>query len=394
MEKKLLIINEYAGSPYHGMEFRHYCIGKELVKKGYDVTIISSSYSHLFKNLPTKKYEIIDGVNYLWLKTLNYGQSHSKKRVLKWFIFTIKCFFLTFKFKKPDVIIVSNMAPFSILPAWLTAKIFKAKLIFEVKDIWPLSIIELGDYSPKHPFIRLMSFFEKFALKKSDVIVSNLPNYGEYLKDININRDFIWISNGIDLDEINQVEPLDDSIKNLIPKNKFIVGYAGTIGVANALDSFLEASKYINNKDIVFLIVGDGQEKDRLKKLYQSENIIFLDSVPKKQIQSLLKYFDVCFLGWKNKNIYKYGISANKIFDYMYSGKPILHSYNGNMDIVSIANCGLKVDAENPKAIAEGILKFYFISKEEREKMGQNGRVYVLKNLTYDKLASRYEEIL
>ena len=102
--KNIWIINEYAGTPYHGMEFRHYYLGKALVKLGNKVTVISSSYSHLFKNLPEQEKETIDGVDYLWTKTFNYGTSHDKKRVLKWFLFTLKVFSLPFRLKKPDVI--------------------------------------------------------------------------------------------------------------------------------------------------------------------------------------------------------------------------------------------------------------------------------------------------
>ncbi|NMB92374.1 MAG: glycosyltransferase family 4 protein [Parcubacteria group bacterium] len=393
INKTIWIINEYAGSPYHGMEFRHYYLGKEFIKLGYNVTIISSRYSHLFKNLPLKGKEIIDGIKYIWLKTINYGNAHNKKRVLKWFIFMFKCFFLPFKLKKPDIIIVSPIAPFPILPACVLSKFYKAKLIFEVKDIWPLTLIEIGGYSKNQPFIKLMSWFEKFALKKSDIIVSNLPNYGEYLKDIKINRDFFWISNGVDLDEINQIEPLSENILNKIPKNKFIVGYIGTIGVANALDSFLKSMEYISNKNIVFVLIGDGQEKKKLSKIFIHPNIIFIESILKKQVQSALSFFDVCFIGWKKKDLYKYGTSANKIFDYMYSVKPILHSINTKDDLIVKAKCGISVEAENPKAIAEGILNFYNMSKEEREKMGQNGKRYLLAHFTYEKLAKKYIEL-
>ena len=126
-------------------------------------------YSHLFKSLPKQKKENLDGVDYLWLKTFNYGTSHNKKRVLKWFYFMFKIFFLPFMLKKPDTIIVSPMAPFPMFPAWILSKIYKAKLIYEVKDIWPLSLIELGGFSKAHPFIRFMSWFEKFAINKSDI---------------------------------------------------------------------------------------------------------------------------------------------------------------------------------------------------------------------------------
>jgi glycosyltransferase involved in cell wall biosynthesis len=394
MPKHIWIINEYAGSPYYGMEFRHYYLARELIKLGYKVTIISATYSHLFKNYPKPGKEIIDGIEYLWLKTLNYGNAHSKKRVLKWFIFSFKLFFLPFKLTKPDVIIVSPMATTPVYPAWLLAKYYKAKFIFEVKDIWPQTLVEIGGYSHKHIFIKFLKKLEIFALKKSDLIISNLINYQQYLVDNNINKQSYWISNGIDLDELQQIEPLDDKIKTQIPNNKFIIGYTGTIGAANAIDTFLEAHKYIDNDNIIFVIVGDGQEKPKLINYYKNDKIIFIDSIPKKQIQSLLRLFDVCYIGWRNINIYKYGISANKIFDYMYSGKPILHSYNGENDLVKIANCGITVPAEDPKAIARGIIELYNMSAESRNKLGNNGKNYVINNFSYQKLANELVNII
>jgi glycosyltransferase involved in cell wall biosynthesis len=286
------------------------------------------------------------------------------------------------------------MAPFPILPAWLLSKVYEAKLIYEVKDIWPLSLVELGGFCLNHPFIRVMSWFEKFALTKSDTIVSNLQNYGEHIKELGIQRDFSWISNGVDLDELQQIEPLPEEILKQIPKDKFIVGYTGTVGVANALDSFLDSMQYISNENIVFVLIGDGQEKENLAQKYIHTNIIFINSISKKQVQSALKLFDICFLGWKKEELYKYGTSANKIFDYMYSGKPILNAFSGGKNIVDVSNCGLSVEAQNPQAIADGIIKLYEMSEEVRIKMGKNGKEYVLEYFTYEKLAKKFEEIL
>jgi glycosyltransferase involved in cell wall biosynthesis len=398
MSKNIWIINEYAGTPYHGMEFRHYYLGKELVKSGNNVTVISSSYSHLFKNLPKVKKENINGVNYLWLKTFNYGTSHDKRRVLKWFLFMFKIFFLPFMLKKPKVIIVSPMAPFPIFPAWILSKIYRAKLIYEVKDIWPLSLIELGGFKVNHPFIKLMSWFEKFALNKSDVIVSNLQNYGEHIKnDIGLNRDFEWISNGVDLDELNQIESLNAKIKNLIPKDKFIVGYTGTVGVANALDSFCQSAIKLQDKnDILFVIVGDGQEKKNLMGKYAKyKNILFIESIPKKQVQSMLSLFDACYIGLQKENLFKYGVSPNKLYDYMYSVKPIIYAIDsGKNNIVDIANCGVSVEAVNIDSISNGIITLYNKSKQERDNLGKNGKDYVLEHFTYEKLAKKYEGLM
>ncbi|WP_297442335.1 glycosyltransferase family 4 protein [Sulfurimonas sp.] len=396
--KNIWIINEYAGTPYHGMEFRHYYLGKELVKLGNSVTVVSSSYSHLFKNLPKQKKENIDGVDYLWLPTLNYGTSHDKRRVLKWFIFMFKVFFLPLSLRRPDVIIVSPMAPFPIFPAWILSKIYKAKLIYEVKDIWPLSLVELGGFKPSHPFIKLMAWFERFALLKSNVIVSNLQNYGEHMqKDLGIDRDFEWISNGVDLDELSQIEPLDENIKQVMPKDKFIVGYTGTVGVANALESFCEAAKLLEqNKEILFVIVGDGQEKQNLMKRYlNAVNILFIDSIPKKQVQSMLGLFDACYIGLQKENLFKYGVSPNKLYDYMYSAKPVVYAIDsGENNIVKTAKCGVSVEAQDAASIADGIKKIYAMKTQEREQIGENAKQYILQYFTYDKLAQKYQNLM
>lgn len=395
-KKNIWIINEYAGTPYHGMEFRHYYIGKEL-KNNYNVTVISSSYSHLFKKLPEYGKENVDGVDYLWLKMFNYGTSHDRRRVLKWFFFMLKCFFLPFMLKKPDVILVSPMAPFPILPAWVLSKIYKAKLIYEVKDIWPLSLIELGGFSYNHPFIKLMSWFEKFAILKSDEIVSNLQNYEEHMvKDLKLDRTFSWISNGVDLNELYERKNLPMEIKDKVPDDKFIVGYTGTIGVANAINDFLEAIDHIKNENIYFVIVGDGQEKNTLVNKYKNNsNIIFIDSIEKKQVQDMLNLFDICYIGLQKENLFKYGVSPNKLFDYMYSSKPIIYAIDsGENNIVKLANCGLSVEAQNSREIANAIMNLYNMDKDERIILGENGKRYVLEHFTYEKLSQKYIKLI
>ena len=394
--KNIWIINEYAGTPNHGMEFRHYYLGKELVKLDDTVTVISSSYSHLFKNLPAKRKETIDGVNFLWMKTINYGTSHDRRRVLKWFLFSFKVFFLPLTLKKPDVIIVSPMAPFPIFPAWVLSKLYGAKLIYEVKDIWPLSLIELGGFKPTHPFMRFMAWFERFALNKSDVIVSNLQNYGEHIKSLGIDRDFEWISNGVDLDELSNIALLSKEIEDQLPIDKFIVGYTGTIGVANALDSFLEAAKLLGDrKEIAFVLVGGGQEQENLMKNYSNlDNIHFVKAIAKKEVQNMLTHFEVCFIGLQKENLFKYGVSPNKLYDYMYSAKPIIFSIEAGKNIVDVSGCGISTPAQDPQAVANAIVELFNIPALQREFMGQKGKAYVLEHFTYEKLAKKLKRVM
>ena len=401
--KNIWIINEYAGSPYHGMEFRHFYLSKELQKLGYNVVIISASHSHLFKKLPnvsnTFNFQEIEGVNYLWIKVPSYPSSHSKKRVLKWFVFTFRLFSLPIKkLPKPDVIIVSPMQTMPIYPAFKWAKKWNVPLLFEVKDIWPLSIIELGGYSPQHPFIQLLKYFEKMAIQRSNAIVSVLPNYQQYLKDEGWNKNFYYIPNGVDIDELKKIEDLNISIKNQIPQNKFIVGYAGTIGTANALRNVIEAARLLKeHKDLLFVLVGEGDKKQELQNLaqkYQLDNILFLPAIPKRQVQSLLSLFDVCYIEFQNKRLYKYGISPNKIFDYMYAAKPILLAVNSPNNPVSLAQCGICINDITPENIAKAILDFYQMPKNQRKEIGSRGKEYVIKHHTFEALAKKYDELI
>jgi len=402
--KTIWIINEYAGSPYHGMEYRHYYLSKELIKRGYNVYIISASYSHLYVKLPdvkkTFEVENIDGITYIWVKVPKYKNSWDKKRVIKWLVFTFKTYFFlpVRNLSKPDYIIISSPSLFPIISGYKWARRFKARLIFEVKDIWPLSLIETGGYSKYHPFILIMGLFEKFAYCKSDKVISVLPLAFKHIENLGLNSSkFIYIPNGIAIDELEHIDPLSNEIKRLIPENKFNIIYAGTFGKNDPLEYLLQGALLLkDHKDIHFILVGKGMEENNLKELAKNlelSNISFIPPVSKSQVQEILKLCKVCYIGWKNEKLYKYGISANKIFDYMYSGKPILHSYSGKADIVKKANCGITVEAENSVAIAEAILKLYNMKEEQRNILGKNGKEYVLKHHTYEKITDKFEEI-
>ena len=403
MESKAIwIINQYAGSTDHGMEFRHFYIARELVSQGHTVSIISSSYSHLFSNLPTIKgvysIENIEGINYCWIKVINYGNASGWKRVLKWFQFAFRlkgAFKLLKKESKPDAIFLSSTSPIGVSPTLKIAKALNAKFIFEVKDIWPLTLVEVGNKSPFHPLIMLMAYLEKKALKNADIITSNLSNFGQHIKNMKIDKGFEYIPNGIDLIQMKNKVPLDKGFDDVIPKNSFVIGYAGTVGVANALEFVIKAMNQIKNKNIVLLIVGEGGEKASLQKeAVENDNIIFVPSVSKSQVQSVISLFDVCYIGWRAKSLYEFGISPNKLFDYMYSSKPILHSTNTPIDLVALANCGLSVDAENVTLIKEGILKLYNMSSDKRAELGANGKKYVEENHPYSELAKKYVSIV
>ena len=390
-KKTIWIINQYASTPSSGMGGRHYYLAKYLAKKGHKVYLIASSYSHLLKNPPQIKDNIcmekIEGFHFVWIKMSSYSHAHSKKRVLNWFLFPIKLLSLKKYIKdRPDSVVVSSPSLFSFLGAKYLASLHKAKLVFEVRDIWPLTLIEIGGYSPKHPFIKLMQYVEDKAYKYSDKVISNLPYAYEHMIKRGMPKEkFAWIPNGIDVEEMQEQEDLSESVKNQIPKNKFIIGYTGSIGVANALDILIEAAILLkDNLNISFVIVGKGKDKGSLIQKVQQhdlQNVIFIDSIPKQQIQTMLKSFDVCFLGLKKSDIFRFGVSPNKLFDYFFSKKPVLYSIDsGKYTPVLASKSGIEVESENIENLVSAILKLHKLSEEEILTMGENARNFVLSN--------------
>ena len=398
------IINETIGSRIHGMVFRPYYFAKEFVKLGHKVTIFSGSYTHIFSKLPEVKgfysTENIDGIEYCWIKTPKYGKSQSLGRILNAFTFVAKMFLLRKKrFGKPDAVIVTSPTPFSILNGYWIRKRTGAKLIFEVRDIWPLTLTEIGRLTDKHPFIRFTQFFENFSYKKSDKVVSVLPNAFEHMKNHGLTEEkFVSIPNGIDLEEVKNISPLPEETLAKIPRDKFIVTYAGKFGISNNLTSVLEAAGTLkNNEKILFLLVGNGPEKENYLKIIADKglsNVLILDPVPKSSVQSLLALSNVCYIGLTKSPLFRFGVSPNKLFDYLYSGKPIIYAIEAANDIVAEANCGISIKSENAGEIVNAVLTLYGKTPEELAEMGKRGHEYVIKNHSYSELAKKYLEIL
>lgn len=404
-KKVFWLINQYSSTPETAMGGRHYYLAQELAKKGHQVYVIAGRYSHLLRT-PKQFNEqylvenIAPNFSFVWVNLPEYEEAHSKQRVLNWFKFSWQLRGLSELISdQPDMILYSSPSPIGYLGAKYLANKFKSKFVFEVRDIWPLTLIELGGHSPKHPFVRLMQWIEDRAYQKSDFVFSNLFNAVEHMKTRGLNEQkFHWIPNGISLPEVLNKEPLAQEILEQIPKNKFIVGYTGTLGVANAIDDLIEAAKLVKHyPDIHFVLVGSGKERELLiakaNELHLN-NITFIDAIPKKQIQSMLAEFDVCYIGWQKNSLYRFGIAPNKLPEYLFAAKPIIHAFSGKGDVVEQANAGLTIEAENPIAIQKAIENLYQLNAEQRKILGENGKNFVLQHLDYAMIATKLEKVV
>ena len=403
----ILYICHYAGAPKYGGADRIYHIAREWVKLGHNVMILAASYTHVQFIHPVevkkKVYENIDGIKYVWYPTPKYNKNGFGrfKNIVSFLIQVYRDSKHIAKNFMPNVVIASSIYPMDIWPARRIAGKSRAKLIFELHDLWPLSPIVFGGMSPKHPFILLCKKAEKDCYKYSDKVVSLLPCVHEYVRKFNYDlNNLIIISNGI-----VEEDWLPESIVNIsnqhlksfldkeIQEGNVIVGYTGAFGKANALEYLIEAADILRDKHIAFVLVGDGLEKESLVKKVDElklKNVFFFNFIPKREIPDLLNYVDIAYIGWQDVFIYKYGISPNKLMDYMMAGKAILHSVNTGNDIVSEVGCGVTVAPACSRMIAEGILRLASLSSKEREAMGRKGRNYVLENQTYALLAKKF----
>lgn len=393
----VLVINQYASCPLYssGAGERHYYIAKELSKKNVYTTIIASSSNHLLKKKPnTNKRNCLkenyDEVDFIWVKGKNYSSTSSFGRFYSWLEFLLRLFFII-DIPKPDIVVVSSMSIFPIIFAILLKFKYRCKLVLEIRDIWPLTLIELGSFKPYNPAILLFRMVEKLAYRRANFIVSVLPGFKDYFSDnFSFSKEIEWIPNGIDIN-------LNKFTENERKISKFKVIYAGALGTANQMQIFLEAAKKLAEyKNIIFEIIGDGPEKENLvsyAKVNNLRNINFIAKVSKKEVAEYINKADLCFIAWKKCKLYSYGISPNKLNDYMLAKKPIISSSGLKHDPVRVANCGLVVEAEDHLAIAESILKLSRLPSTELKALGENGYQYILNNQSYKVISEMYYKI-
>lgn len=401
--KKIWIINQYASTPETGIGGRSHYLAQELAVLGYDVTLIASSWHHLLRTSSPQNTNNKTRWDYKFVTVSvpRYAHAHDKWRFYNWLLFSHKIKKLPKRLKqKPDVILYSSPSLLGFLGAAKLAQKVKARLVFEVRDIWPLTLTEIGNISPKHPVMRWMQSIEDKAYRVSDAVISNLPNAKTHMvaRGMDPNK-FTWVPNGFSLSEFKNPESLSKFTKILLPKEKFIVGYTGTIGASNALETMIQAADNLrNNSDIAFVIVGKGRDQVKITKYIKTKgltNVYMIEAIPKQQIQSMLAKFDACYIGLSHNPLFRFGVSPNKLFDYMLSGKPIIYGIDsGEYRPIEELNAGYNIAPEDPRALVKAILDLKDLSSEKRLLMGQRGRQAAIKHHDYSVLAQKLAKIL
>ena len=398
----ILMISHYAGAPQYGMEFRSYYMAREWVRMGHRVTVVGAAFSHLRKVQPPVGHETLEGINYLWLPTTHY-EGNGIKRVLTMFQFCSQVYkhsreLIDFK---PDIVIASSVYTFDLYPCRYIARRTGAKLVYEVHDLWPLSVITIGGYSRKHPFILMLQHCENYAYRHCDMVVSILDKAFPHMQRHGLSEDrFCCVPNGYlkeewdNIDNITIPKEHEELLTRLHQEGKIIVGFAGGHTQSTAMDVLLDAAGLLKERsNLAFVLVGNGPQKAELVTKAQSENlsnVFFLPPIDKNCIPKLLQQFDICYAGGIHSTLHRYGTSFNKIIDYMLAAKPIVKSVDEPGSEVERVGCGIQVEAENASQVRDAIVTLANMSEEERENMGAKGQKYATENLEYHALSQQF----
>jgi len=383
---------------------RHFDFAKELVSRGHTVTIFASSYHHS-KQCETKEYqngeqicpEEIEGIDYVWVKTREY-HDNGIRRVMNMYDFAAIFYKTAFELSKknrPDIIVGSSLHLFGTLSAFLFAKKEKIPFVLEIRDLWPQTLIDMG-MSKYHPFVLLQGWIERYLYTNSKKIITLLPKSHLHIEKFGIDpNNIVYIPNGVDLQRFDKETTKDTK---LFKNDQFSVVYTGSIGKANNIETLIEAAKLLQeHKNIKFIIAGGGPLKNLLEKRakkYRLNNVLFLGSIPKNDIIHILKSADCLIFPLKYTPVFRFGISSNKLFDYMASKKPIIFASNSVNNPVKDSNGGITIPPEDEDVLAEAILQIRNMSTEERNTLGQNAYNYVKTHHAIPILVDLFEKTL
>ena len=339
------------------MEFRPSSLAREWARTGHETLIVAGAPSHVRAHDPELRSKVtlarVDGVDFEWYRLPSYdgnGARRAANIVTFATLLRARSGALAREFR-PDIVVASSTHPLDIYGARSIARRSGARLVFEVHDLWPLTPIELGGVSPRNPFIMAMDRAERYACRHADLVVSILPAADDYLVTRGLDRArYVHIPNGISLGELGGRRGAPAGRARRADRLAARCGHASSWDTRAASawptrsTTSSSALALVPGERVAALVWGDGPDRAALEERIAREgiaNVHLLGRIPKPAVGSALAACDAAFLGWKRLGIYRYGVSPNKLWDYMAAGRPIVHATSAPGDPVAACGCGV-----------------------------------------------------
>ena len=399
---RIWYLNHYASTPDQPMTGAYFLM-QALAEQGHDITVFASGFNYYRrKELRLKGFalsceEKTGDVTMRWVRTLPTSGG-AITRLLNMLSYTVVVLALgLFPKAAPQVVMASCPHPFAGFAGWLLAKRWRARFIYEVRDIWPESMIEAGVFSASHPLAKIMRAMQKKFYADAAPVVSVLPYFDRYLQENKLDyKQFLWLPNSVAV----QPDALPELPDARHQPEVFTFMYLGGHSKYQGLDTLVEAAKLLEEnavENIRLVLVGDGSEKARLQEKVRSlglKNLTFRDAVPRSDILRTAGEADAFILHFQAIPLLRYGISNNKLCDYMLAGRPVIFAADAANNPVAEAQCGLTIPPESPQAMADAMQKLHNLPAAERAAMAQKARAYALEHFDVRKQAEKLESAL
>jgi glycosyltransferase involved in cell wall biosynthesis len=398
---KLWIFCQYASVPSIGQYTGHFDLARGLVAKGHDVTIFASSFSHysfretVLEPGETRREVVYDGVRFVWLRTPAYA-ANDWRRIRGMVVYAVRAAWAALRRRqKPDVCIGVCVHPLAGLTAWVVAMLKRACFVYEIRDLWPRVLIETGHLRAGSPAARLLYVLERFLVGRAERIIGTWRHFDRYVAEIGGDpRKVEWIPQFADLDRRPQVIPPPPA------DGPFTVMYTGGHVKNNGIDVMLRAAKLLEDRgvgDLRFVFIGGGQEKPNLMRMAAElglRSVEFLDPVPKDKLYHAMVSAHAFVISLRAYPVHRYGISLNKLCDYLVMERPIIYASMSGYNPVSDAKAGIAIEPESPEAMTEAILALKSTPREELIAMGKRGYQHLAEFHERSRLTERLERLL
>lgn len=407
--KRLWILNHHSGLEGD----RHFELSKELVSYGMEVVVFLSSYGHRSETYEydeeVKIKKVRPGITYVYLHTAPAYHGVSVRRILNmmsycWLMRKYESQFYRL-FGKPDLVIGSSVHPFSWESASRIAKKNRVPFICEIRDFWPLSLIEILGKPKYHPACVLFSLLERRAYRRADAVVSTVEFGSRYLEKFPfVRKDRIyWVPNGYHTEEIDRLledgkVTLPEELEAYLQENWCAV-YAGSFVDSECLMELLSVAACLQERgqnEIKFAFIGDGHLRSRMEAFTEKKklkNVRIFSRIESRQVAVVLSKAKVCIAALKDDRVLNdLGLSLNKLNDYLYSGNPTVFACN-SVNVVGESGGGIVVPCGDRKAYADALMDIYRMPEKQRRLMGEKGRKMIRENYDYSLLAEKYIDI-
>ncbi|MBY0585202.1 glycosyltransferase family 4 protein [Murdochiella sp. Marseille-P8839] len=410
---RIWIVNNYAIPPRFGGLVRHFYFSKYLRARGHDVRILTGSQVHNTTYNFVEPGQLLnevtfDGVPYTYVRTMGYTKNNWR-RVVNMVQFSSRCKKAMRKLmaegERPDIIYASSPVPFSSKSAMSFAKRYDIPFVFEVRDLWPQSLVEYGNLNKKpylKPMIAPLYALEHSLYRGADRLLFTMSGGPDYLRDRGWNdvdvTKCIQVNNGVDLAEFRRnQEKVRYNDLDLDDRSTFKVVYMGSIRMTYGLDVMLDVAKCCQTElpNVRFLFYGGGTELPHLNERIEQEHITnaqFKGRVKKEEIPSILLRADVTLAHNRATAITRYGTSNNKLFEYLAAGAPILSTVKTHGSLIAERNLGVETENQNVETIVSALAKLTRLTPEERETIRQREQALV-QEYDYRALSLKMERI-